>query len=227
MNTSTEIDKLAEALSLAQAEMTHAAKDANNPAFKSKYTTLAALYDAGRPVLTKHGLSVTQVVEGDETRVAVTTRLMHKSGQFIEGTFSCKPGQGNAQGMGSAATYGKRYGYSAIIGLCGDDDDDGNAASARDSAPSRPANDRGATTTAPRTQSPVVGHSGKPATDDAKAKQDAARKEIRDAVAWMNIAHEERELLAMLDNLDVDDLRREYKRIMEAKKLIQTTDLPL
>jgi len=129
MQTSNEIDKLAAALSAAQGELTHASKDRENPAFRSKYATLASIFDACRTPLAKNGLAIVQTVEGDEQKVIVTTRLLHASGQWIEGVFACKPGKGDAQGMGSAATYGKRYGLSAIVGIAADDDDDGNAAS--------------------------------------------------------------------------------------------------
>lgn len=233
MNTSATIGAIAKALASAQAEIENVTKDAKNEFFKksdgkaSTYATLAAVLDECRPILAKNGIAIVQMPGNDGDLVTVTTTFMHAdTGEFISSTAGVKPAKGDAQGFGAATTYLRRFTLAAMCGVA-QEDDDGNAASARDSAPSRPANDRGATTPAPRTQSPVVGHSGKPATDDAKAKQDAARKEIRDAVAWMNIAHEERELLSMLDNLDVDDLRKEWKRIMDAKKAIQNTDLPL
>lgn len=39
------------------------------------------------------------------------------------------------QGMGSAYTYGRRYGLAALLGIVADEDDDGNAASAPAKAP--------------------------------------------------------------------------------------------
>jgi hypothetical protein len=47
----------------------------------------------------------------------------------------------DAQGMGSAATYARRYALMAVAGVVGDDDDDGNAASVK--AESWAANPRG------------------------------------------------------------------------------------
>jgi len=152
MQTSNEIDKLAAALSAAQGELTHADKDRVNPHFGSKYATLASVLDACRVPLAKHGLAVVQVAEGDEQKVTVITRLLHASGQWIEGTFACKPGKPDAQGMGSAISYGRRYGLSAIVGI-GVDDDDGNAAAHK--SPQTPAPAKQAATPAPPAPKPV------------------------------------------------------------------------
>ena len=147
MQTSAEIGELATALAAAQGELTFAHKDAQNPAFRSTYATLASVWDSVRPALCKHGLAVAQVVEGDESGVTLTTRLLHKSGQFIEGTVKCRPGKGDAQGMASAATYLKRLGLAAIVGIAPDSDDDGNEASNHTGARQSPANDRPAPAT--------------------------------------------------------------------------------
>jgi hypothetical protein len=63
---------------------------------------------------------------------------MHKSGEYIQSdelvlpAYQTKGGgvkEFNAQGAGSAITYGRRYSLSAILGLASEDDDDGNHAS--------------------------------------------------------------------------------------------------
>lgn len=130
MRTSDTIDALATALALAQGEIRPAIKDALNPAFHSKYADLGAVFEAIRPALAKHGLSVVQMPEhSDDALLHLTTRICHKSGQWIEGTMSIPVGKVNAHGYGSAITYARRYALAAAIGVVSDEDDDGNAAS--------------------------------------------------------------------------------------------------
>lgn len=129
MRHSDAIDALAAALALAQGEIRPAIKDALNPAFNSKYADLAAVFDAVRPALAKHGLSVVQMPEhSDDALLHLTTRIMHKSGQWMEGTMSIPVGKVNAHGYGSAITYARRYALAAAVGVVADEDDDGNAA---------------------------------------------------------------------------------------------------
>lgn len=125
---STEINELAEALSKAQAEMSGAKKDSENPFFKSKYADLAAVIEAARKPLSENGLSVVQTTAGNEDGIDLITTLMHKSGQWIQGRLFMKPTKTDPQGYGSAMTYARRYAYAAIVGLA-QVDDDGNAAS--------------------------------------------------------------------------------------------------
>jgi len=101
--TSPETEALDAALAAAQGEIEAAAKDKVNPAFRSKYADLSAVWDAIRPALSRHKVSVTQ------WPVQVT--------------------KADAHGHGSAITYAKRYTLAAAIGVVADEDDDGNAAS--------------------------------------------------------------------------------------------------
>jgi hypothetical protein len=133
MNQSKSIGNLALALSKAQAEMEGARKDAKNPHLRNTYADLASCWDACRGPLGKNGLAViqtTETLEGD--RIKVISTLAHESGEWIRGDLII-PANGNkgvnpAQAMGSALTYGRRYGLSALVGIC-PDDDDGNASS--------------------------------------------------------------------------------------------------
>jgi len=128
MNHSEDIKDLAAALAKAQGQMENAAKDSNNPHFKSKYADLASVWDACRKALSENGLSVVQPAGGGPETVTVTTRLMHTSGQWIEEAITLKPMQMTPQGIGSCITYGRRYALASMVGVC-PDDDDGNAAS--------------------------------------------------------------------------------------------------
>ena len=139
--TSAEIGELAKALAAAQGEMTAASKDASNPHFKSRYATLASVWDAIRGPLSRNGLSVSQVLETPDAGpgVIVRTMLLHSSGQWIASRYVMPiPDKLTPQAVGSAITYARRYALSAIVGIAPDDDDDGNAASvtpARQEAP--------------------------------------------------------------------------------------------
>ena len=127
MKTSETISKLAEALSLAQAEMTGAKKSSNNPFFKSKYSDLSSVVEALSKPFANHGLSFVQSPGFDGERVTVDTRIMHKSGEWIEGTTILPPTKNDAQGYGSSITYGKRYGIQSMAGVPSVDDDGNDA----------------------------------------------------------------------------------------------------
>lgn len=130
MNTSDQIKELAEAMVAVQAEVRAAVKDRVNPHFKSSYADLSGVVDACRAALTKHGFSVIQACrESDGTVLHLDTRLLHKSGQWIEGTLSMRPSKADPQGIGSCVTYARRYSLAAMVGVV-TEDDDGNEASA-------------------------------------------------------------------------------------------------
>jgi hypothetical protein len=127
--TSPETEALDTALAAAQGEIEAAAKDKINPAFRSKYADLSAVWDAIRPALSRHKVSVTQwPVHSNDNRLHIVTRLAH-AGQWIACRFSIPVTKADAHGHGSAITYAKRYTLAAAIGVVADEDDDGNAAS--------------------------------------------------------------------------------------------------
>jgi hypothetical protein len=120
------------ALIKAQAAMGCAVKDSKNPHFRSSYASLSAVIDAVIPVLNEHGVGVLQMPHLDETQVQLTTVLLHSSGQMVSSTVATPMGKKNdAQAVGSAITYLRRYSLQAIMGLPVEDDD-GNAASRQD-----------------------------------------------------------------------------------------------
>jgi hypothetical protein len=128
MNRSESIAALAGALAKAQGEITGATKDKKNPHFKNDYADLASVWDACRPALTKNGLAVVQTVGAEGPAVAVTTTLMHASGEWISGTLTMTAQQNTPQGVGSVITYARRYSLASVVGVA-PEDDDGNAAS--------------------------------------------------------------------------------------------------
>ena len=136
---SIEIDKLAEALSKAQGQMDTAKKDSSNPFFKSSYADLASVWEACRKPLSDNGLSVTQLVsqEGGWNGTGIQslqTVLLHSSGQYISSTLQLSAKDNTPQAVGSALTYARRYGLSAILGIASDDDD-GESAQGRETKP--------------------------------------------------------------------------------------------
>jgi hypothetical protein len=138
MEKSENLNELATALSAAQAEIEDAEKSRSNPAFRSKYADLGAIVDACKPALTKHGLAFSQVFEPSEAGVLrLTTMLLHQSGQWLAGTITMPLAKVDPQGYGSAATYARRYGLAAIVGVCPEDDDAQAASAPRQQAESR------------------------------------------------------------------------------------------
>lgn len=144
MITSESIKELAPALLKAQKGIKAALKDSTNPHFKSKYADLSSVIDAVKSALNDCGIVFTQGVEGAESGVAVETRLIHQSGEFIASTITVPVVKNDAQGVGSAITYGRRYGLQAICGVPAEDDDGNAAAKAGEVKPTRIAANAGA-----------------------------------------------------------------------------------
>lgn len=126
---SQSIAALAKALAAAQAELEPAAKNAENPHLRNRYADIAAVFEAIRKILPKHGLAVSQMILPTEGKAHVRTLLMHESGEWIAGECLLPPDRaGGPQGMGSAITYARRYSLSALLGVVSEDDDDGEQA---------------------------------------------------------------------------------------------------
>lgn len=128
MQKSESITKLATALSLAQGAMGKAAMSSTNPHFKSKYADLESLWDACKPHLVGNGLSVVQLPSAEGGYYFVETILLHSSGEWISGRCFIQPNKLDPHGIMSSYTYARRGGLQAMVGLCGDSDDDGNSA---------------------------------------------------------------------------------------------------
>lgn len=141
---SDTISKIALALSKAQAKITAAKRTAENPFFGSKYADLNSVWESLRAPLSEHELAVVQTPIEDEHGTAIITTLAHSSGEWFRSKLYITPKAKDAQSVGSAITYARRYALSAITGAAPDDDDDGNGAAGH--------NGNGAAkTTAPRT----------------------------------------------------------------------------
>jgi len=148
MRSSETIGAIAKALSTFQGEVENASKSSKNPFFNSKYADLGEVLNTARPLLAKNALSLAQFpsFEGTEQGgiVKVTTLLGHESGEWyscettspVFPTTSQKTGKTelvSAQTIGSATTYCRRYAAAAVLGI-GQEDDDGNSVSGKDSS---------------------------------------------------------------------------------------------
>lgn len=128
---SDSIVKLAPALIAAHKDLGHALKNSTNPHFKSSFANLTSVIDTARPVFNDHGLTILQLPQAHDLPGAkVRTMIVHESGEWIsDGAPEFPATKPDAQGNGSALSYGRRYGYATVAGVS-QEDDDGNAASA-------------------------------------------------------------------------------------------------
>lgn len=100
-----------------------------NPFFKSRYASLTDIQKAIAAPLRDSGLVIIHQLGIDDT---MTTSLIHcATGESISSTFSLHIKGDDSQAWGSAITYAKRYAIGALLNLCIDADDDGNASSGR------------------------------------------------------------------------------------------------
>jgi hypothetical protein len=129
VNKSETIEKIAPALHKAQGQIKAALKDSTNPHFRSKYADLSSVIEAVKPALQANGITFMQGVHDAVDGVAVETMLLHISGEWMSSTMRVPAVKQDAQGYGSAITYGRRYGLQSMCGVPAEDDD-GNAATA-------------------------------------------------------------------------------------------------
>lgn len=124
MRTSESIKALAPALTAALGKLEGAAKTAKNPHFKNTYADLASVVDASREILAAQDLAVMQspglIVEG---RLQLFTRIIHKSGEWIEGEFHMPLAKSDPQATLATLTYARRGALMAILGIPAVDDD--------------------------------------------------------------------------------------------------------
>ena len=137
MNRSESIKSLSAALSKAQGSMGGASKDSKNPFFKSNYADLASVVEAVKVPFSENGLSYSQFPFFADGRAGVETILMHSSGEWISSELGLPIAKQDAQAVGSALTYARRFSLQAIAGIPSEDDD-GNSASQREDKKTQP-----------------------------------------------------------------------------------------
>jgi hypothetical protein len=189
VNSSPSIARLAPALVAAQDDLRGVEKSATNPHFKSKYAPLDAIIGMVRPALAKHGLAVVQSAgpSADGKGLDVITRIVHTSGEWLEGNVYIPLAKFDPQGAGAGVTYGRRFGLSALLAISTDEDDDGNNASRppakRQDRPAKPAASLESTAQASPLTAP---YKGRP--EDRRVKNvrlgDMAPERLRELKAW-------------------------------------------
>lgn len=125
----------------AQKEIKTALKDSKNPHFKSTYADLESVWDACRDALHKHGLGIMQLTDIDASGVPVlVTRIVHESGQHVEGRYPLlSKDANNPQTQLAALTYARRGAMAAACGVVQSDDDGNTAAGHTPAQPAKPA----------------------------------------------------------------------------------------
>lgn len=103
-------------------EVTVKTRDAGSYTFR--YAELGAILAAVRPVLSKHGLAITQPLEDG----AIRTELRHADGGVVSTRFPFPRVPESPQQLGSLITYLRRYCLVALLGIASDDDDDAGQA---------------------------------------------------------------------------------------------------
>lgn len=94
-------------------------KDGKNPHFKSTYATLTQILSEVKPVLTECNLVLLQVINEQGVKSIVVDT---ETSEQIESFISLPVGM-NAQQLGSAITYFRRYTLASLLALEIDDDD--------------------------------------------------------------------------------------------------------
>ena len=135
MKTSSETNEIFEALSRFQEKCPlvpklHQAKipTRSGGEYSYVYADLGDTVEAAKPLLAEFGLAVTQSPGWKQGHDVLTTRVVHKSGQWIEDTMRLFLAQETSQVHGSAITYARRYSFCAMLGIVADTDDDGQLA---------------------------------------------------------------------------------------------------
>lgn len=144
MEKSESIAAFAKSMAVVQAGIGGAVKGKSNPAFKSKYADLSAVWETWQEIGPANGFSVMQfpgAYDPDAKTMGMDQIVMHSSGEWVQSHLSIPLSKVDAQAYGSATTYARRYSLSAAVGIC-PEDDDGNAASqkgpSRDATPAKP-----------------------------------------------------------------------------------------
>jgi hypothetical protein len=137
--TVAKASTLAQALVAAQAEMPTVAKTGRSN--YGEHVTLDHLINETRKHLAAHGLAVTQFPMVLETgQPALRTILIHESGERIEADQPLFLGEKKTmQELGKAVTYARRYGWSAVLGISTEHDDDADSISQQPKAEPKPA----------------------------------------------------------------------------------------
>lgn len=137
MATPDSVKALLKALVNASKTFEAVEKGRTNPHLKNKYSDLGDVLDATKDALLANGLVIIQdpiSYPDGEAKMVVRSRLIHEDGAMLMNEVGVPlAANANAQAVGSAITYGRRYGLKALLGVQ-DADDDGQSAARRSPA---------------------------------------------------------------------------------------------
>lgn len=123
------------ALAAAQGEIQNPpkTKTAKAGTYQYKYADIADVLSSALPVLSKHGIAVTQPTRMADGVLWIETTLTHHCGETLSSEYPVCAIIGDHQKMGAAMTYARRYALCSLIGVAAEDDTDGqNAANPAD-----------------------------------------------------------------------------------------------
>ena len=130
---SAEVDKIFAAVVALQSEINNPKKSKQGHGYK--YAELAQIIELSREPLAINGLAVTQYCTAIEGQSYLVTQMIHSSGQWLRGYYPLeKAGMravNDAQQMGAAMTYARRYNLAAMLGVAQEDDDAASLGSQR------------------------------------------------------------------------------------------------
>ena len=122
---SAEVDKIFAAVVALQSEINNPKKSKQGHGYK--YAELAQIIELSREPLATNGLAVTQYCTAIDGQSYLVTQMIHSSGQWLRGYYPLeKAGMravNDAQQMGAAMTYARRYNLAAMLGVAQEDDD--------------------------------------------------------------------------------------------------------
>lgn len=128
MQTSQEVSNLFKALCECKKDFVPLPK--NKKGYGYSYTPLDSVIDMLNNVLPKHGINFVQFPSTMGDNYALTTRVFHVSGEWMEDTIIFNMTEiskaNDTQKLGASITYFRRYALSAIFGIASDEDIDGN-----------------------------------------------------------------------------------------------------
>jgi hypothetical protein len=126
---------IATALVKAQKEFAPALKTATNPHFRSKYVDLASCVESVIDALNANGIFLFQTTAEHPDGIVCETSFLHESGERLDcGKLFFPAPKHDPQGFMSCLTYIRRASLMAATGQA-PEDDDGNAASTKESKP--------------------------------------------------------------------------------------------
>lgn len=185
---------------LAGVEMPAVEKRSRNSHLGNMYASLDDVIASTRPVLRKAGLVVFQTFAPSKGGVTVVTMLAHTSGEWVRGAMylPSPPAKGlsEEQTYGKAATYGRRYGYTAMLSIASEEDDDAQVV--RDSRDAR-------RDPPPQSRSAPSGDGQRPQQSPPRAPTSAPRKSADEYIGEMKLAVNLVELRNIAGRVNKDD----------------------